>query len=90
MGKYYVNITDKAKKHLNYHKRSGNKATIRRLERIIIELAESPYFGIGKPESLKHQFSGYWSRRINKKDRLVYKVDEHTVTVVVVSAKGHY
>ncbi|PUU67560.1 type II toxin-antitoxin system mRNA interferase toxin, RelE/StbE family, partial [Flavobacterium sp. WLB] len=38
----------------------------------------------------KHQFSGFWSREINKKDRLIYSVEEEILTVVVISAMGHY
>ncbi|WP_236979974.1 Txe/YoeB family addiction module toxin [Membranihabitans maritimus] len=90
MGKYFVDVTDEAKKHLSFHHKSGNKSTTKRIKRIIKELSESPYSGIGKPELLKYQYSGYWSRRINKKDRMIYKVSESTVTVLIVSAKGHY
>ncbi|MEQ8241623.1 MAG: Txe/YoeB family addiction module toxin [Cyclobacteriaceae bacterium] len=49
-----------------------------------------PYLGTGKPEALKYDLEGYWSRRINKKDRLIYKVVDEIVTVTIVSAKGHY
>ena len=49
------------------------------------ELTEHPYSGIGKPEALKHQLKGYWSRRINKKDRLIYRVEEDVSTVYVLS-----
>lgn len=49
-----------------------------------------PFKGIGSPEALKHELSGYWSRQINKKDRLIYRVDDNIVTVYIVSALGHY
>ena len=52
--------------------------------------AETPYDGIGSPEPLKYELSGYWSRQINKKDRLIYKVKEETITIYIVSAIGHY
>jgi len=90
MGKYTIEITDEAKKHLSFHRKSGSKATIHRIEKIISELSETPYKGIGKPEKLKHQYLGYWSRRINNKDRIIYKVREVTVSILIVSAKGHY
>ena len=48
------------------------------------------YEGIGSPEPLKYELSGYWSRQINKKDRLIYKVKEETITIYIVSATGHY
>ncbi|MFV8326137.1 Txe/YoeB family addiction module toxin [Flavobacterium sp. ZS1P14] len=54
------------------------------------ELGKTPFEGVGKPEPLKHQLAGYWSREINKKDRLIYRVEENIVTVFVVSAMGHY
>lgn len=55
-----------------------------------MELSENPFEGIGQPEPLKHELSGYWSRRINQKDRIIYRVDEEIVTVIILSAMGHY
>jgi toxin YoeB len=46
--------------------------------------------GTGNPEALKYELIGFWSRRINQKDRLIYKVEHETVTVYVISAMGHY
>jgi toxin YoeB len=46
--------------------------------------------GIRQPKQLKHNLLGYWSRRINQKDRMIYSVDENTVIVEVISAMGHY
>lgn len=51
---------------------------------------EKHYSGTGQPEQLKYELSRYWSRRINKKDRIVYSVEDHIVTVTIVSALGHY
>lgn len=48
----------------------------------------TPFEGIGKPEALKHNLSGYWSRRINDEHRIVYKVEGDTL--YFVSFKGHY
>jgi toxin YoeB len=90
MGKYTVNIAPIAQKDLQNHYKSGNKATIKKIERILQDLLENPFIGEGKPEELKFEYKGYWSRRINKKDRLVYRVDEKIVTIFVVSAMGHY
>jgi toxin YoeB len=55
-----------------------------------LELAKTPFEGEGKPEPLKHNYSKYWSRRINRKNRIIYRVDENVVTVFVISAMGHY
>lgn len=90
MGKYLIELTDTAKKHLQQHKKSGNKATMTRIQKILLELAVHPYTGTGKPEQLKHELSGFWSRRINQKDRIIYRVFEDVVIVEVVSVMGHY
>jgi toxin YoeB len=62
----------------------------KKIQKILSELEEHPYTGEGQPEALKYDLTGFWSRRINKKDRIVYKVEEEIVTVLVVSAMGHY
>lgn len=90
MGKYTVTISSKARKGLQLHYKSGNKTAIRRIEQIFLELSNTPYEGTGNPEALKYNLAGYWSRRINKKDRLIYKVYEDQVLVLVVSTIGHY
>ncbi|KOS06171.1 addiction module toxin YoeB [Flavobacterium akiainvivens] len=90
MGKFRVEVTPKAEKDLEKHFKSGNKANIKKIEMLFIELSEHPYEGTGQPEQLKHELAGYWSRRINQKDRLIYSVVEAVVTVTIVSALGHY
>lgn len=90
MGEYKVIISENAKKDLSAIERSGDKASMKKIERIIAELYIHPETGTGKPEKLKFELAGYWSRRINKKDRLVYFIDNGIITVTVVSAMGHY
>ena len=90
MGQFKVIVSDRAKKDLLEIERSGDKASIKKVERIITELYQHPETGAGKPEKLKFELAGYWSRRINKKDRLIYSIEHHIVTVTVVSAIGHY
>lgn len=90
MGKYKIIIKPEAEKHLSFHKKSGNTATLKKLHKIFIELSDHPYIGAGKPEQLKHHLSGYWSRQINSKDRLIYQVNEDIVVVTVITAIGHY
>ena len=68
----------------------NDKLIIKRIESLIDSIESNPEFGIGKPEKLKHKFSGYWSRRINFEHRLIYKVLHNTKQVMVVSCKGHY
>jgi toxin YoeB len=90
MGKYIIQVTKKAQREIESIYKSGNKASINKIETIFKELSSNPYLGTGSPEQLKHDLKGYWSRRINKKDRIVYSVIESIVIVNVVSALGHY
>jgi toxin YoeB len=90
MGKFRLEITDLAKKQIAKHIKSGNQASIKKIEKILIELSETPYQGVGKPEALKENLTGFWSRQINEKDRLIYSVNEDLVLVDVISAMGHY
>ena len=91
MGKYFVDIKDDAKIHLRKIYKSGDQATIKRLEKIIVEISLHPKSGIGNPELLKYNLSRFWSGRINKKDRLIYEIiEEPKQMVVVISALGHY
>ncbi len=86
--RYNLDFTDKAKEDIAAHKKSGNKAILNKLLTLLEELAEDPFTGTGKPEPLKHNLAGMWSRRINNEHRLVYEVEENTV--FILSAKGHY
>ena len=90
MGKYLVELSDKAKFDLQIFKKSGNKIALAKITRIFEDLENNPFSGIGQPEQLKHLLHGYWSRRINQKDRIIYHVIEDKVLVEVVSAMGHY
>jgi toxin YoeB len=90
MGKFRLEITELAKRQIAKHIKSGNQASIKKIEKILIELTQTPYEGVGKPEQLKENLNGFWSRKINEKDRLIYSVNEDLVLVDVVSAMGHY
>lgn len=90
MGQFELKIEELAQTHLRKHFKSGNQASIKKIEKILIELTENPYSGIGNPEALKNELAGFWSRRVNQKDRLIYKVKEDIVTVFIISAMGHY
>ena len=90
MGKYSIEISVRARKELQVHYKSGNKSVIRKIEQIFLELSVAPYEGTGNPEALKYNLSGYWSCRINHKDRIIYKVYQDRVIVLIVSAIGHY
>ena len=90
MGRYKIIIKETAEKDFLKHKNSGNKQNLFKISKIIEELREHPYTGIGKPEQLKYNLQGLWSRRINQKDRLIYEVVEDVVSVYILSAIGHY
>jgi toxin YoeB len=90
MGKFRLEIEEIAKLDIAKHFKIGNNANLNKIEAILKELSEHPFTGVGKPEKLKHDLKGYWSRRINQKDRIIYKVQENIVTVFVVTAMGHY
>lgn len=66
----------------------NNKTMIKRIEKLLKSIVETPFEGIGKPEPLKHNLTGYWSRRITKEHRIIYFVDDDTVTIH--SLRGHY
>ncbi len=65
-----------------------DKKTLKRINQLIKEVMKNPFEGIGKPEPLKENLSGFWSRRIDDTNRLVYVVDEKTVTII--SCRYHY
>ena len=87
---YRIAFTDKALEGIESLKKSGNKPVLNKIRKLLDELTEHPYTGTGQPELLKYDLAGFWSRRINQEHRLVYAVDEKTITVTVISAKGHY
>lgn len=85
---FNLDFTDKAIEDIDFHKKSDNKAILKKLYALLNELIDSPYEGTGKPEALKHKLSGLWSRRINKEHRLIYEVVDDVITIF--SVKGHY
>ena len=65
-----------------------DKKTVKKINDMIKDIEKNGYEGIGKPEPLKHKLSGYWSRRITEKDRLVYRIDEENI--FIIGCKGHH
>ncbi|MDR2145973.1 MAG: Txe/YoeB family addiction module toxin [Tannerella sp.] len=86
---YFVETSLKAKSDLEILKKSDKKAYKKALS-LFLELNEHPRTGTGKPELLKNDKRGLWARRINRKHRLVYKIEDDKVIVFVISALGHY
>lgn len=61
---------------------------LRRINELIKDTQRQPFTGIGKPESLKHNLKGYWSRRINQEHRLIYKVENKIIHLI--QCRHHY
>lgn len=87
---YRIVLTALAEKHLAEWRKSGKKKTILKIVSLFEELSEHPDSGTGQPECLKGDLSGYWSRRIDKSNRLIYSIDGQIVTVTIISLLGHY
>ncbi|MCR4800131.1 MAG: Txe/YoeB family addiction module toxin [Bacteroidales bacterium] len=81
-----LTFKDEAIKDLEFFSR--NKAILKRIENLFASMKQTPFTGIGKPEPLKYELSGYWSRRITDDHRIVYKVENDLI--VIYSLRGHY
>ncbi|MBP5473948.1 MAG: Txe/YoeB family addiction module toxin [Bacteroidales bacterium] len=86
---YKIAFLPRARKDFEEWKKVDVK-TVEKIKELLRDIAEHPYTGIGKPEPLKHNLAGKWSRRINKVDRIIYSVDGDIVLVYIFSMKGHY
>ena len=87
---YTLNFTDVSLEDLAFHDKVGNQATIKRIDRILKELETTPLVGIGNPHQLSYDYAGLWSRHLNKKDVIIYKVNEIEKTILIYSARYHY
>ncbi|MBO5180619.1 MAG: Txe/YoeB family addiction module toxin [Paraprevotella sp.] len=87
---YQIDFTEKALEHLEAWRKSGQKKTLLKIVALLEELKEHPTTGTGQVELLKNNMSGYWSRRIDKGNRMVYTIEDDRVVVTVFSLKGHY
>ena len=83
-----IELTTRVVDDLEYWTKTGNKLVLKKIRVLLENIIETPYSGFGKPELLKHELSGKWSRRITQSDRLVYQVIGNTI--YVYSLKGHY
>lgn len=71
-----IKYSDRAKEDLFYWKKINHVSNLKRIRKLLESILVNPYTGIGKPEALKYNLSGVWSRRINQIDRLVYEINE--------------
>jgi toxin YoeB len=83
-----VKFSPQALNDLAQWKRSGNKKVQQKISELTSSILKDPFYGIGKPEPLKHKMGGLWSRRITREDRCIYEVQERLI--IVHSLKGHY
>jgi len=65
-----------------------DKNTLRKLNKLIKDIERSPFEGLGKPEPLKHDLSGWWSRKIDEPNRIVYRIKDGNLEIS--QCKGHY
>lgn len=82
-----VTIHSKALEQLGFWAENDLKI-LKRIVQLLKDIDKTPFAGIGKPEPLKHELKGYWSRRINDEHRLVYKVTDNEI--IVVGCRYHY
>ncbi|MFB9135737.1 Txe/YoeB family addiction module toxin [Vibrio sp. AK197] len=86
-GQRLLSWTDEAWENYLYWQ-TQDKKTLKRINKLINDVKRSPFEGIGKPEPLKENLAGFWSRRIDDTNRLVYAVDDHAITIL--SCRYHY
>ncbi len=65
-----------------------DKKTLKRVNKLIKDIQRNKYEGLGKPEALKHNLSGYWSRRITNEHRIVYKIENDSI--LIAQLRYHY
>ena len=75
---------------LAYWRKPGDKRVMRKISLLLDSIRKDYQNGLGQPEKLKGNFTGCWSRRINKKDRIIYYVSHDDNTVYILSLRGHY
>ena len=82
-----VKFTEKAFEDFSYWLRN-NRRKVRRILELIKDIQKHPFDGIGKPEALKYNLQGYYSRRINQEHRLIYKIEANEL--IIISCRYHY
>ncbi|MGF7074582.1 Txe/YoeB family addiction module toxin [Mucilaginibacter sp. 3215] len=82
--------SEESQKDIQFWKKSGNKIIQNKIQQLLNAISQDPFNGIGKPEMLKHNLTGLWSRRINQEHRIIYEVLEEEGRIKIHSLKGHY
>ena len=86
---YNLDFTNKASEHI-FRLKKSEPLSFKKLGKLLQELKEHPTTGTGHPKPLGHNREGQWSRKITSKHRLIYAIEDDSVTVLVLSAYGHY
>ncbi len=87
---YKIRFTETADEDILYWKTSGQKVAMAKIQRLLFDMQQHPLTGLGKPEALRFDLSGKYSRRIDSKNRIVYDVNESTLVITIHSLRGHY
>lgn len=87
---YKVILSEHAQQDYTFFVKSGNVNAVKKIATLLKELEEHPFTGTGKPEALRFNLTGYWSRRITAEHRLVYRVNGQSVEVLVITMRYHY
>ncbi len=82
-----VKFAPLAEQHYAYWSKQ-DKRTLRKIGQLIEDILRDPYAGLGKPEPLKHDWQGYWSRRIDNQHRLIYRI--HDDVIEIAQCRYHY
>jgi len=69
---------------------SQDKKTTKKINRLIEDIRRNPFEGIGKPEPLKHDLAGMWSRHIDDKNRIIYSINDHSEQIEIIQCRNHY
>ena len=87
-----VVYSEKAQRDIKFWKKSGNKPVMNKISALVADIQVNPFEGTGKPEPLKYELIGKWSRRINQEHRIVYQITaiDNTEILDILSLKGHY
>ena len=83
-------LLKKAREDRDYWKQTGNGKIMKSITALLKDIEKHPYSGLGKPEPLKGNLQGKWSRRITDEHRMVYSISNGRIYVYVFSLKGHY
>lgn len=86
---YQIELNKQAQKDYAFWKKRDS-IKYQKINVLLKEMMETPTKGSGKPEALKYELSGYWSRRIDRQNRIVYTILEDEKVILIISMRYHY